>query len=160
MKRYPLEIGIRPPTEADLPYIYSSWIKCWSNVPEMVRAECGSCGASIQRPDRGWVAAATHSVITRLLRNCACLVACDPSDRDQVFGYVVGDPKDRVLHFVYVKYPFRKAGVGTRLMQQMFGPLEGLSYTHKTPAVRHLARKWGLEEHTGYRLNEYGRNEV
>lgn len=160
-KKYPLEIEIRPPTEADLPYIYSSWIRSWLNAPEFAKTECGSCGASVPKPDRGWAGAATHSVITRLLRSCSCAVACDPKDMSQVFGFIVGDPEGRVLHWIYVKFPFRRAGVGTRLMDAMFEgfPDAALCYTHKTPATRHLASKWGLREFAGGMLNRYGRSE-
>lgn len=150
MRNYKLPILIRQPailTEQsnDLDFIYSSWIKCVLN----------------QKPysvlDKSWLNAAQHSIITRLLRNCDVLIACDPQDIDQLFGYIVFDKNKRTLHWVYCKYDFRKTGVATKLMLEAFNNFEEpIEYTFESTAIKYHVKRWNLKMNT-HRLVETGR---
>ena len=64
-------------------------------------------------------------ILKKILTKCTLLVACDPEDPDVIWGYVAFDPKDPVLHFVYVKGAFRRMGIGTRLMEEAFERCNG-----------------------------------
>lgn len=61
-----------------------------------------------------------HKIIESILEKGAVFVACDKEDPDQIFGYVVTEYSDiddtLVVHWIYVKHPFRNNGVAQSLM--------------------------------------------
>lgn len=66
--------------------------------------------------------AATVSVIEDLLRRGAVVeVVCARHRPDQILGYVCWEAlgKDRALHYVYVKDPFRQEGLATALLERI-----------------------------------------
>jgi GNAT superfamily N-acetyltransferase len=128
-KRPPIEI--RAPAEPDLAFIYSSFIKSLANQRQFEKVE------------RNLLAAMLHGLHTRLLKQGNTLVACDPADRDQVYGYIVYGVG--VLYWVFTKYDFRGNGVGTALMDAAFGDRRGpVAVAIPTSASKHLNAKWGL----------------
>lgn len=58
-----------------------------------------------------------------ILERAYTLVACNPEDEDQIYGFIVGEQfpfglkKSPVIHFLYVKAVFRGHGVGNLLMR-------------------------------------------
>lgn len=127
------ELSIRGGTRADTPLICNSWINRlrtaapWSEV------------------DSNELSAAQHALIDRIIPRATVLVAHDPHDVDQVFGYAVVDMKNRVLFWLYTKSPFRKLGVAARLMRRAFGNFdEPVDFCYRTPAMRHHIERWNL----------------
>lgn len=58
-----------------------------------------------------------HSAfLRRLAPHVQCIVACNPEDQDQIFGYIVYQLPQ--LHFVYVKSAYQKLGIGFSLMEK------------------------------------------
>jgi hypothetical protein len=60
-----------------------------------------------------------HEMIEEILKDptTAVRVACDPTDADQIFGYIVGSLAPvPTAYWTYVKHPFRNFGVGKALM--------------------------------------------
>ena len=43
-------------------------------------------------------------------------------DEDLIFGYIVFEP--HIMHYVYVKEPFRNYGIGKRLIQEIEQPFQ------------------------------------
>ncbi len=127
-----LPIAMRQGTVSDIPFLCSSYVRSLLN----------------QRPwsgaDRNWMAAAAALLAARMLGRAAVLVACSPTDQDQIYGWTAVDPTSRVLYYMYVKAAFRRAGVGTTLLRQAFGDAVGIRCCHRTDAARHLETKWGL----------------
>ena len=108
-----------------------------------------------RRTDRNWFASAQHLLIDGLLgaESIVCLVATAKDDPDQVYGYIVACPGLRVLHWIYVKAPFRRAGVANRLMEASFSePGETIEATFDTPKLDHLD-KWVITPRS-YRICE------
>jgi GNAT superfamily N-acetyltransferase len=102
-----------------------------------------------QRPwsgiDRNWGAASAALLAARILAKGAVLVACDPSDNDQIYGWCAVDPGKRILYYMYVKNTYRRAGVGLALMRAAFGEVgPQVRCCHWTDAAQHLKDKWGL----------------
>lgn len=138
---WPLAVTIRPAVAYDLPLIYSSWI----NTLCEARPWAGC--------DRNWIAAAAHALISRLLARptCQVFVACNPDHADQIYGYLVAEPRgDRLIHWVYTKkgtragLGFRCAGVATRLFTAAFGA-EGsapVTATCRTAPATTIAARW------------------
>lgn len=134
--QYELDIILRPRVGGDTECIYSSWI----------RSYCADI--SIPGPQRSWLFAAQRSLIHDLLPRCHTLVACQPEHPDQVYGYLVHGP-GRVMHWIYVKDIFRRAGVATRLMVEAFGDFKDrIYYTHGSRCTPHYRRRWNLYSNT------------
>jgi GNAT superfamily N-acetyltransferase len=125
-----LPIQLRRARKADIPFITSSWLKSFRDAPFM-----GSCPNDIYFFDQ-------HRVIESLLPRCITLVAVNEDDSDQILGWCAAELIDTalVVHYMYVKHPFRKLGIAKR----MLGTLQATEsppavfYTHKTPAVPKL----------------------
>lgn len=162
MKKYPLQILCRPPLSSDLDLIYSTFIRSLNNQYPWRAKKIIDAGdpKRIVRDgiDKNYASTAHHSICTRLLKNCSILVACDPTDEDQTFGYVIF--KDNTLFWVYSKYDFRKAGVATRLMEQAFENFkkEPIEYAIPTASIHHLRAKWNLE-YNSHKIARLGRDD-
>ncbi len=83
--------------------------------------------------------------------NCRLLVACNPTDPSQLYGFACGEPATEgralVMHWVYVKQTFRRFGIGKQLLKE-FGWHYGdnILATHASPHLWNkdnaLARKF------------------
>ena len=115
----PLELGGR-----EAGFVLDSWTRAVARDP-IWRSEVGNRGVA-RTPIPPSLSLYYHDIILKkILANCTLLVACDPEDPDVIWGYVAFDPKDPVLHFVYVKGAFRRMGIGTRLMEEAFDRCKG-----------------------------------
>lgn len=89
------------------------------------------------------------------------LVACQYNDADLIFGYLVGEPP-RILHWVYVKKPFRNSGIMARLIKAAgySTTLEDCVFTHLTNSLISLCKAGKIEAtfnpYAGYERIEYG----
>ena len=68
----------------------------------------------------------TRLLIDKLLPTgeCEVLVACEEEEPDHILGWLVaGEVPDaaKALHFVFVKRAFRRGGLGTALVNKVFG---------------------------------------
>ena len=126
---------MRHATARDIPFLMSSYIR----------------GLAAQSPwdklDPNWHSAATHTLAERMLRQ-SVIVACDPEDPDQCFGWICFDDVRRVLYWIYVKKAYRQAGLGTALMEFAFlsvGPeSDAIRITHKTDSIGWHTERWNL----------------
>lgn len=127
-----LPMVVRPGRVSDVPFLCSSYVR----------------SLLAQRPwafgEKNWTAAAASLLAARMLGRATVLVACDPSDPDQIYGWIAGNPTSMVLYYIYVKAAFRRAGVGTTLMREAFGDDGQVRCVHRTDAARRLADKWRL----------------
>ena len=102
-------IRLRPSVEEDLPFIYNSWLKSYrfSHFGEKITN-------TIYFTDH-------HKVLENLIKQSKVIVACNPEDPSQVYGYIVGGAREGVflLHFLYVKHTFRNMGIGKTLLDAM-----------------------------------------
>lgn len=120
------EWRLRPADAEDEAFLCHSWLKSFrpsaTEVPGVIY-------------HRG-----QHEVIERLLGRSIVTVACNPEDEAQIFGYLVHEKRGPVvvLHYVYVKAPFRRLGLARALLAHVGA--EGCHYTHRTPAFARLAR--------------------
>lgn len=125
-------INIRPAKPTDLNYVVSSWIRS-------VRG---------QYPYKLFCKPAMTKYSDRVQRmvygSSQVTIACDEKDEDVVLGWIAHDPG--VLHFAWVKYPFRRNGFGKQLFTSVFADCECLYYTCHTSSITHarLDKKWNL----------------
>jgi GNAT superfamily N-acetyltransferase len=126
-----------------IPFIFHSWIR-------VLQME-----SQYKRLDKNWFNCSQHALIENLIQSPTshCLIAAYENDPDTILGYIVGWPTERVLHFIYVKEKFRKLGIATRLMEEMFtAPERSVEVTETTRDLPKLQR-WRLIART-YRLCE------
>ena len=154
-------VQIRCGRDSDLSFMIQSWL----------RSHCRSDFA--RRIPRPHYMANHHGIVVQLMLNSAqsngqnsatergivdCInsgkelksggvwVACNPDDPDQIFGYLVGEP--RVLHYIYVKAPFRRNGIARKLVARCFGSEMSKNQVQKTKNTEHPAETMAISHHT------------
>jgi len=101
------QIRIRPASEADVDFIFNSWLKC------------GRQSQSVKSIQNEIYYYHQHKVIEGLLKTCTVLIACSAEDTLQIYGYLVCGKVENidVIHFIYVKQAYRKLGIANLLLQ-------------------------------------------
>lgn len=101
-----LPLKVRLAINEDIPFIFSSWLKNFREFGLMSK----NVPNTIFYPNH-------HKLIQRLLKRCTAYVASNPDDPSQIYGYIVGEfiSGSFVLHYIYVKSIFRRAGIGRML---------------------------------------------
>lgn len=125
----PLTIDIRPASQNDVAWIYSSWLKSYY--------EHGSNTNSIPP----WVYQKHHRAIIQRVTSkpgVNTLVACPAQNEDQILGWLCAE-HDRPLgqftaHFGHVKSEYRRQGIMKALVAAfgIDGETKVHSYTHHT----------------------------
>lgn len=85
------------------PFVFSSWLKSHRNE-----------GDNKHMANDVYFARMQHR-INSLLHRSATIVAHNPDDAGQIYGWMCFEGPPPVIHYVYVKYPFRRLGVARRL---------------------------------------------
>jgi ribosomal protein S18 acetylase RimI-like enzyme len=122
------EVSLRPAHAADTAFVVDSWLKSF-------RSSSGDVPGPIY-----W--RSHREVVDALLQRANVLVACNPEDASQIFGWAAFEKRAGVLvlHYLYVKEPFRRYGIATRLLRTLSA--KGCQYTHHTKAFARMARTW------------------
>lgn len=122
-----LPIAVRLARPADLAFIRNSWLRSYHEH-----------GPLNHVPNDVFFADAGHwGVVDRCLRGSATLVAYPLHDSDSILGWACAGPS--VLHYTYVKAPFRRLGIARALLEMAPGPLA--TCTHWTPVIRDWANR-------------------
>ena len=147
----PLPLDVIPlERKAHRNFALKSWVKTLRRLPNK------------RGIDPNWLCAAGESLIKALFASprVVTLAAVNPDNHDHLYGFIVGEPERRVLHFVYTKESLRsqpdpepKGLCATQLMGHMFGePGEAIEITEQSRDLRWLQR-WNLRPRT-YRICE------
>jgi GNAT superfamily N-acetyltransferase len=132
---------LRAGGSADVPFILSSWLKCYRQSPAV----------SAIRTDRYF--RRHHAVLERLLARptARVTIAAYRDDPDTIFGWAVTEGD--VLHFLYVKDKFRAQGIGRRLLAQL---PPRFTYSHRLASLTmdRLLRHYPGAEFDPYALTE------
>lgn len=139
-----LVVKIRQALEGDASFIFNSWLKSFRE-------------NGLARPVSNEVYfAEQHKLIERLLKSATTIVACDPKDPAQIFGWACYERVEGIftLHYVYVKQPFRLLGLTAELLADSGHDFKtaGL-FTHWTPAALKLHNKKNLLYHPYILIN-------
>jgi hypothetical protein len=103
---------LRPPNPNDLNFIYSSWINSY-NDNNFFNPIKGPAYYGYQK-----------LLINKLLNQSEVSVICNPEDKDQIFGYAVYELRpdsEPIIHWLYIKYTFRKLGLARFLLDSIMG---------------------------------------
>lgn len=134
------QVRLRPVTDSDLPFVFHSWLRSY-RMSEFAK----ELHNQVYFPQH-------HKVIEGLLQRCGGVVACDPLDSTQLYGYVVAEVIDEcpVVHYCYIKEPFRKMGVAHLLLTAAnvgWKPDAAFCYTHKTYQSTRLEKRYPMVFH-------------
>jgi predicted GNAT family acetyltransferase len=95
--------------EADIAFIFSSWLRSYRET------------RAVKILDNATYYEGQHATIEGIMARPDIIVevACDIEDPSQIFGYVVYQPgvDGVVIHWTYVKLPFRGFGIGSDLVK-------------------------------------------
>lgn len=126
------QVQIRNATEADVPFIFNSWLKSYRG---------SSSAKAVSNPVYFEF---QHKAIEKLLQRSQVFMLCSAEDSTQVYGYIVTEEVEQVpiMHYCYVKYAFRGMGLCSALMKHAkLDKNKGGFYTHDTHAAAKLLGK-------------------
>ena len=78
-----------------------------------------------------------------MIKRSNVLICCDPEDFNHIYGYVVYEDIAgvSVVHFIYLKQPFRKIGLAKRMLEHLqFREHEPLVISYENKKLRGM--KW------------------
>lgn len=136
-----LPIVIRLARKKDIAFITSSWLKSYRD------------SEAVRGVPNGVYYRLHHKVLETVIPRSIVAVAVSQDDPDQIIGWVCAERHGNILtiHYVYVKYMFRRHGVAKKLVQLLVDTekAEVLLCTHRTHVVGHEEKdeKSILERH-------------
>lgn len=128
-------VRIRPATEADVPFIFSTWLRSYRD-----SGFASNISTTVYYAEH-------HKVVEKLLKSCDVYVACANDDISELYGYICAQKITGifVLHYIYVKHSFRHLGLGKQLLNTFNHDFNKASiYTHMTKVARALAHKFSF----------------
>lgn len=116
---------IRPMIEGDKNLILNSWLVSYYQQEQ---------SHSLKGITKGCFMDEHRAAMLEALSRSLVFCATDRHDTSQIYGWVCVEPEDtaseQVLHFVYVKHPFRQMGICKALLKHSLGSGK-FCFTHK-----------------------------
>lgn len=138
------EIYIRDPHEADLPFIFNSWLRSFRN-----SSFCRYVDNTIYFTEH-------HKLVEKILKRSTVKIACSPQNPEDVYGYICHENIDGffVLHYAYTKQSFRNLGIFRALLATTNHNAEiaGI-HSHSTIACAWIMPKLNLIYHPYLLIN-------
>lgn len=118
-------VKIIPAEENHISFVFSSWLKSYK---ESDFAKIVSNHIFYKEH---------HALIDSLLKKGQCFVAVNKTDEDQIYGWICANivNKPHLLHYVYVKHPYRGLGLSKIMLAILEKPYV---YTHQGK-IKHRA---------------------
>jgi len=127
-------IRVRPAGANDVKFITNSWLESYRDAPFP-----RNCPNSIYYHYQ-------HKLLEQLIPRSYTLVAVNPSETDQILGWICAEhvAETLIVHYVYIKGVFRKQGVASALLNTVVSAIGGepksYEYTHKTSYARRVPK--------------------
>lgn len=143
-----VDIILRESEPKDMPFIYNSWLVSYYS------------GSGLDKTLNKDIYFSQHKLlIEKALRDgVICFVACLPDYENQILGWIAWDYKSHSIHYVYVKHPYRRLGIGNSLRQSLGFPIprsiHPFFFTHYTRIAEILAPKWDLTYNPYYFIGD------
>lgn len=122
----------RDANENDDGFIYNSWLKSYFD------------GGIWARHVPAQIFFDNHKkVVKTLLQNSRVIIACNPSDSSQIFGYSVIEKSYSAptIHYMYVKLTYRRLGIARALMNEIlehYDPSLPVTVSHMTRVLEEI----------------------
>src|SRR6478736_9366858 len=122
-----VDIDIRQHRKEDEACIYSSWLKSYRKSVSL-----DGVHNDVYFPEH-------TKIIADILDRSFSYMIVDPSDENHIFGYAVVEHlgKNDVIHFVYIKQPYRRMGLLKLLIEKV---IEG--FGKRTIFISHLPKNY------------------
>ena len=118
----PVPPTIRSLTDADLPYVMSTWLRSHQRSRAWLR----------DLPIKADIYyAGQRRVCERLLGEHGGLIACDPLEPMSIWGWICATA--HAVHYVYVRPPMRERGVATDLLSKFVADDRRFVFSHFPP---------------------------
>ena len=102
---------LRPLEKGDESFVYASWLKSYRDAPAMKNVRNS---VYFKRQ---------HDVIEYLFGKdlVTGIVACNPENRNEIYGYIIGEYRGSsvIVHWVYTKFSLRGFGVAKDLINNL-----------------------------------------
>ena len=121
------DITIRAASKGDSDFIFATWLRAYRYGSDFI------CTIP-----EGVYFKHQHDAIEVILRRSNVLVATPKDDLTLIVGYMCHQPE--VIHFVYVKKPFRQMGIATELLRAA-GLSSRATVTHWTKGAEPILAK-------------------
>lgn len=122
MKKIP--VTLREATSNEHQFVFNSWLKSYKDSYFAM-----DIPAHVYYQEH-------HNIVKGLIERSKVLLAVNQDDDDQILGFVVFEPGrisfTPVIHYMYVKSPFRYLGVGTELFEEA---LHACKYDESLPII-------------------------
>lgn len=117
----------------DINFIYNAWLKSYRN-------------NNLTKPICNDVFFSNHKdIITNILKNSNTSIICNKDDTTQIYGFITYTSD--IIHFCYVKYPYRRFGLGRQLFNHVYNTYSDNTHiriTHYSPKVNKYIDKYNL----------------
>ena len=105
------DVTLREFEESDRNFILNSWLKSYRN-----------SDASKKIPNDVYYH--FHAkLIEKYIAESTVVMAVNPDNPIQIFGYAVVNREDNTIHYVYTKHTYRKLGIAKRLIEVLLPDL-------------------------------------
>ena len=102
--------------DADLPMILDSWLRSGLQYP-IFTSEVGRPPIRLRVPGT-LLLSQSRTLLKTLIPKTHVLVLCNPEDEDHIMGWVCYETEAPCLHFLFIKFNFRRMGMGSRLLSE------------------------------------------
>ena len=138
IKNQPVLRQMRATDEA---MVIDSWLRSGLQYP--IFASDGGRPPIRLKPPHGLLLSQNRTFLQKILTSAQVLVLADPEDEDHIIGWIctetVHDGNPACLHFIFVKFNFRRMGMGRRLMRESGLPLK-CDVSWRTPALNYFKK--------------------
>lgn len=127
-----MKIDLRPYDVSDEGFIFNSWLKSYRS-SDFAKLQCNEVYYSNYK-----------KIVESILGKSKIIVACNPDDAMQVYGYIIYEdlPKNNLLiHYVYVKYTYRKFGISNCMLTQIKKSNNPILISHYNKMVPVVAKE-------------------
>ena len=114
-------VKIRKAKSEDINFVYSTWLRCYKHDSPITKYT-----------KRDLFFGEHQKLLDHILtkKETTVVVAVDENDEDLIFGFLAYEPK--IIHFCYVKEPFRKMGIARQLIESQELKLSECQASHVT----------------------------
>ena len=126
---------LRGPRESDTAIIMDSWLRSGLQYP-IFASEVGRPPIRLRVPGT-LLLSQSRTLLKSLIPRTQLLVLCDPADKDHIMGWICYEKENPCLHFLFIKFNFRRMGMGKRLLLETGLPEspEECEVSWRTPAL-------------------------
>ena len=127
---------LRQMRESDKAMIIDSWLRSGLQYP-IFASDVGRPPIRL-KPPHGLLLSQNRTFLQKILESAQVLVLAAPADEDHIIGWIcseaVNDGRPACLHFLFVKFNFRRMGMARRLLRESGLPAE-CEVSWRTPAL-------------------------